>query len=167
MSDLTWIAEARKYIGQREIKGSKHNPLILSWLNKLSAWWANDEVPWCGAFVAQALQAADRNIPAHWYRASDYLNTGTRLERPCYGCIVVFSRSGGGHVGFIIGKDKYGNLMVLGGNQSDQVSIVPFNTSRVSGYIWPSKQGQQMLPNDERYQLPLLNSDGRVSVDES
>jgi len=29
LPELAWIAEARKHIGLREIKGSKHNPTIL------------------------------------------------------------------------------------------------------------------------------------------
>jgi len=37
LPELSWIAEAKKHIGQKEIKGSKHNPLFLSWLIKLKA----------------------------------------------------------------------------------------------------------------------------------
>ncbi len=168
MSELTWIKEARKHIGQREVKGSKHNPLILSWLKSLKAWWANDEVPWCGVFTAECLRVGNRALPKHWYRASDYLNWGTRLDAPCYGCVVVFTRQGGGHVGFVVGKDKQGNLMVLGGNQSDAVSIAPFNVGRVSGYRWPpSATDVPMSPSAGRYDLPILSSNGRVSVNES
>ena len=32
MNELSWISEARKHIGLREIKGAKHNPTILAWL---------------------------------------------------------------------------------------------------------------------------------------
>ena len=28
MTELTWIAEGRKHIGLREIKGPKHNPIL-------------------------------------------------------------------------------------------------------------------------------------------
>ena len=168
MSELSWIKEARKHIGLREVKGSKHNPLILGWLKSLKAWWANDEVPWCGVFTAECLRVGSRALPKHWYRASDYLNWGTRLDQPCYGCIVVFTRTGGGHVGFVVGEDRRGNLMVLGGNQSDAVSIAPFNVGRVSGYRWPpSATGAAMSPSPERYKLPILQSDGRVSNNEA
>lgn len=168
MSELSWIGEARKHIGLRETKGSKHNSLILSWLQKLGAWWANDEVPWCGVFVAECLRVGSRALPKHWYRASDYLNWGTRLDQPCYGCVVVFTRQGGGHVGFVVGKDKQGNLMVLGGNQGDAVSIAPFNIGRVSGYRWPpSATDVPMSPSAIRYDLPTLQSNGRVSANES
>lgn len=42
---------------------------------------------------------------------------------PELGCIVVFTRQGGGHVGFAVGRDKFGNLLILGGNQSDAMTI--------------------------------------------
>lgn len=168
MTDLSWIIEARKHIGLREIKGSKHNPLILGWLKRLNAWWENDEVPWCGVYVAECLRVGSRALPKHWYRASDYLNWGTHLDEPCYGCIVVFTRTGGGHVGFVVGKDRRGNLMVLSGNVGNAVSIAPFSIARVSGYRWPpSATGLAMSPYPTRYNLPILSSDGRVSTNES
>jgi hypothetical protein len=64
---------------------------------------------------------------------------------------VVFSRDGGGHVGFVVGQRENGDLMVLGGNQSDAINIRAFQRSRVSGYRWPVNE-----PKDPR-QLPLLN----------
>jgi uncharacterized protein (TIGR02594 family) len=168
MTDLSWIVEARKHIGLREVRGAGNNPLILSWLKTLKAWWANDSTPWCGVFTAECLRVAQRALPKHWYRASDYLNWGTRLDAPCYGCVVVFTREGGGHVGFVVGEDKRGNLMVLGGNQSDAVSIKPFSLGRVSGYRWPpSLKGTPMSPSVGRYKLPLLQSDGRLSSNEA
>ncbi|MBL0229482.1 MAG: TIGR02594 family protein [Moraxellaceae bacterium] len=166
-NELPWLVEARKYIGQREIKGSKHNPLILKWLQKLKAWWLDDETPWCGVFVANCLLTTGREIPKHWYRATDYLNSGFALDKPAYGCIVVFSRTGGGHVGFVVGIDKYGYLMVLGGNQSDTVKISPFDKSRISGYRWPANAGGLLLkPHSYRYELPILESNGSLSSNE-
>ena len=95
------------------------------------------------------------------------LNTGTRLDKPAYGCVVVFDRAGGGHVGFVVGKDKQGNLMVLGGNQGDAVNIKPFATSRVAGYVWLDwADGRKSAPKPERFELPLLDSNGQVSRNE-
>lgn len=167
-NEPTWISEGRKYIGQREIKGSQHNPIILSWLQKLKAWWRNDEEPWCGVFTAYCLLNTGREIPQHWYRAKDYLNHGLQLDKPAYGCVVVFSRDGGGHVGFVVGKDKDDNLMVLGGNQSDGINIKPFSVKRVTGYRWPANsRGETLKPHSYRYELPLLTSNGIVSTNEA
>ena len=41
MTELTWIAEGRKHIGLREIKGAKHNPTLLKWLICRTLLWDN------------------------------------------------------------------------------------------------------------------------------
>lgn len=115
----------------------------------------------CGTFAAISLLRANRFVPKEKFRALAYLDAGLRLSKPAYGCIVVFKRDGGGHVGFVVGKDKNGNLMVLGGNQNDMVCISPFKFDRVVGYIWPAlSDGQQTTPHEFRYDLPVLNSLG-------
>lgn len=161
-NELPWIGYARKQIGLREVKGAKHNPKIIQWLKNLKSAWLDDETPWCGTFVAECLREADLVYPSTWYRAKDYLNLPVKLNRPAYGCIAVFWRKGGFHVGFVVGIDKYGNLMILGGNQGDMVSIKPFSLDRLVGLRWASK-----YPLAERFNLPLLLSDGRVSENEA
>ena len=166
-SEPTWLALARRAIGTREIPGKEHNSTIRKWLIELGAWWTDDETPGCGTFVAHCAREADRALPKYWYRAKDWLNTGTRLDKPAYGCVVVFDRAGGGHVGFVVGKDKHGNLMVLGGNQGNAVNIKPFAISRVAGFIWLDwANGRKSTPKPERFELPLLDSNGAVSRDE-
>jgi hypothetical protein len=55
MSELPWIA-ARKHIGQMEIKGPRHNPLILQfWKDIKRGGIKDDETPWCAAFVGAML----------------------------------------------------------------------------------------------------------------
>lgn len=164
---LTWINEAKKHIGLKEIPGKAHNPTIIRWLNQLKAWWSEDETPWCGTFVAHCLKTTDHDLPKHWYRAKDWLKTGELLLKPAYGCIAVFERQGGGHVGFVVGKDKNGNLMILGGNQANSVTIMPFAPSRVIGYRWPSKNGMPSQPQAMNNQLPLLASNGKLSQNEA
>lgn len=162
MSELAWIKSARSKIGIREVKGSGNNPLIVGWLKNLKSAWLDDLTPWCGTFVAQCLKESGLNYPSTWYRAKDYLQMSVKLDKPAYGCIVVFGRVGGGHVGFVVGQDKHGNLMVLGGNQGDAVNIKPFSKDRVLGYRWPG-----IYPLPERYRLTLLDSDGKVSTNEA
>lgn len=161
-----WLDVARSYIGQREIKGARHNPAILSWWQRMGSHFRDDETPWCGAFVGGVLAEAGLPKFAKGAAARAWLGYGKPLDRPAYGCIVVFWRgkpSGwSGHVGFLVGVDRAGNLMVLGGNQSDAVNIKPFSRSRVLGYRWPS-----VWPHDERFSLPVLDSDGRVSTNEA
>jgi len=165
MTDPSWIAKARGYVGLREINGATHNPKILEWWRAIGAsWFKDDETPWCGAFVGGVLAEAGITPPAKGAGASAraWLEFGVRLSRPAYGCLVVFERAGGGHVGFVVGKDKAGNLMVLGGNQGDAVNIKPFAAERALGYRWPS-----VYPMEERFNLPVLASDGRLSQNEA
>lgn len=180
MTELPWLAKARKYIGLKEDKSkTTHNPQLVYMLyvmgkhnNEAKAWWRDDETPWCGLFAGFVLGQTGRFVVKQWYRAREWESDEmTKLDRPAYGCIVTFTRSGGGHVGFVVGKDQKGNIMVLGGNQGDAVNIKPFSVGRVTGYYWPSSfEGaklRKMRPHSYRYNLPLLGSDGRVSKDES
>lgn len=148
MKEPKYLTIARSLIGTREIIGKEHNSLIIKWLKKLNAWWLEDETAWCGTFTAHCLKEAGHDIPKHWYRAKAYLDYGVKIDSPCVGCIVIFNRTGGGHVGFVIGKDYAGRLLVLGGNQNNQVSIAPFNLTRVAGYRIPNyfPYSTQLLP---------------------
>lgn len=105
-------------------------------LEKLGAKWLLGQ-PWCGGAVAAWMQAAGCSIPTHWYRARAWADWGVPLDRPAHGCVVVFARTGGGHVGLVVGEDNAGRLAVLGGNQGDAVNIRSFDRSRVLAYRWP------------------------------
>lgn len=50
---------------------------------------------------------------------------------------MVFTRTGGGHVGIVVGETQTGSLLVLGGNQGDSVKISAFERNRVAAYRWP------------------------------
>src|SRR5690554_2385510 len=127
-----WIIEAEKYLGMKEVTGSNDHPLLnRGWLSFNLGWLIGQ--PWCGLFVAHCLRASDQFVPKLFYRAKSFLDYGEKIDSPCYGCIVIFGRTGGGHVGFVVGKDHQGRLLVLGGNQGNKVSVAPFDTSRVLG----------------------------------
>lgn len=133
-----WITEAEKFIGLREVKGAKHAPEIVQfWKDIKRGGIKDDETPWCAAFVGAMLERVGIKS-SRFESAKSYLQWGKQLVNPVPGCIVVFSRDGGGHVGFVMGKDKAGNLLVLGGNQSDAVNIKAFPISRAVGYRWPA-----------------------------
>ena len=53
------------------------------------------------------------------------------------GAVLIFSRGSGGHVGFAIGQDD-AHFYVLGGNQSDAVTIARVAKSRLLGARWPA-----------------------------
>jgi uncharacterized protein (TIGR02594 family) len=133
-----WLRLARADLGLAEIPGKDTAPTITRWLRELRAWWSDDETPWCGVAVAAWMRGAGLELPQHWYRAKAWLEWGYGIPGPCHGCVVVFGRQGGGHVGIVVGVAQDGRLMVLGGNQGNKVSIAPFDRFRVLGYRWPT-----------------------------
>lgn len=161
MVEYSWMDEARFYLGLAEIPGVRHNATIQSWLLRLGAWWRDDETPWCGVFVAHCLRYSGHDVPPLWMRARAWAAWGRPIGGPVYGCVVVFERAGGGHVGFVAGIDPRGRLMVLGGNQGNRVSIAPFDPARVLAYRWPAG-----LPVPDKRALPVIKSAGPVSEDE-
>lgn len=161
-----WLDRARTYLGEREIKGPHHNKKILDWWGDIGAHFEDDETPWCGAFVGGVLAEAGIKPVSGGASARNWLKLPVVLDKPATGCVVVFWRGspggGQGHVGFVVGKDQVGNLMVLGGNQGDAVTIKPFGRNRVLGYRWPGK-----WPDANRFQLQVIGSDGKLSQNEA
>lgn len=132
-----WLDIAFKYLGVTEISGSKHSSVITSWLLRLGAWWSDDETPWCGVFTGYVMKEAGYTIPKYYMRAKAWLDWGVPAMFPVQGCIAIFDRKGGGHVGFVVGQDVKGNLFVLGGNQGNKVSVAMFDKKRIVGYRLP------------------------------
>lgn len=136
-SELKWMAEARKYIGEQEIKGSQNNPLIEQWWRDIKRGGIkDDETPWCAAFTGAMLEHVGIRS-SRFESAKSYITWGMGLEEPVYGCVAVLTREGGGHVGFVVGLTQRGELLILGGNQGDAVNIRAFPRSRITTYRWP------------------------------
>lgn len=139
MKKPPWIVLAEQYIGTREIPGPRHEPKILAWWRKIfRGGIRDDETPWCSAFVGAMLEDAGI-APTRFESARSWETWGRSLPRPVYGCIVTFERAGGGgHVGFVVGQDVAGRIMVLGGNQNNEVRVSAFDMRRVTAYRWPA-----------------------------
>ena len=161
--ELKHVAKAREYIGLKE-KTANRNPTIDKWATELAGSWLVGQ-PWCGTFMAQVFKEVGLSgkIPKDFYRAKAWEQAGTRLDKPAYGCVVTFTRDGGGHVGLVVGITKGGMLKVLGGNQSDAVNISDFSMDRVTAYRWVSAG---VVPEQHRYDLPVLPA-GRISTNEA
>ena len=155
-----WLKVAYSFLGLREVVGPKHNKVILGWLEKLKAWWRNDETPWCGVFVAHCMQEAGLPFPKYYMRAKAWADYGSllRRDRLASGAILVFDRAGGGHVGFYVGEDA-GHYFVLGGNQGNAVSVMKLGKSRLVASRWPF--GVSVIGK------PVYMDGGIVSVNEA
>jgi uncharacterized protein (TIGR02594 family) len=121
-----------------EIRGPRHNSKIIGWLDKLGAWWRDDETPWCGVFVAHCVQDVGLPYPKYYMRAKAWVDYGSLLrpDRLAPGAILVFDRAGGGHVGFYVGEDD-GHYFVLGGNQGNAVNVMKLGKGRLLASRWP------------------------------
>lgn len=167
MSKPVWLEQAEKYVGLEEIKGPKHNAQILSWWKKIKQSFVDDETAWCAAFVGGVLEEVGITSTRS-AGARSYNKWGQELDGPAIGCVVAFWRGSptgwSGHVGFVVGKNAKGNIMVLGGNQGDKVSVAAFDTARVLSYRWPHGHP---LPTTGLNRLPTLALNGPLSTNEA
>jgi uncharacterized protein (TIGR02594 family) len=142
MSDLVWMIEAKRWLGVHERRDhGKLFPAVRRWLREK---YDPRETPWCGAFMGIVFKSALPNepIPDAPWGARNWLKFG----RPCplqTGAVAVFwrgKRQGwSGHVGFIDAIDhKNRRVRVLGGNQSDAVTLSWLSIDRLLGTRWPT-----------------------------
>lgn len=138
-----WLVAAGALIGVSEIPGPKSSPTIMSWVSRLKSAlgmaYTDDAIPWCGVFVAHVLAEAGFVPPPVAVRAKSWASFGIGLAAGSPGAVLVFSREGGGHVGFYVSEDV-AYYHVLGGNQGDSVSLTRILKSRLvpGGIRWPN-----------------------------
>ncbi|WVW37722.1 tail-associated lysozyme [Aeromonas phage Gekk3-15] len=158
---MKWLEEANKLIGIKEFAAPKSNPLIVQmWKDIKRGGIKDDKTPWCAAFVGACLERVGI-VSTRFESAKSYLKWGVTLERPVEGCIAVFDRDGGGHVGFVVGVDRVGNYQILGGNQGDAVKVAAFPRSRNPQFRWPDGIAIPSAP------LPMWDKGAPVSTKES
>ncbi len=106
---------------------------------------------WCAAFVNAVLGSQGVKGTGK-LNARSFLNFGTATDNPREGDIAVFSRgganSGSGHVGFFKGFDAQGNVIIVGGNQSNSVSTTTMSADKLLGFRRASPSGSDTpMPN--------------------
>jgi len=148
--DITAYDLASRYAGMKEVSGSTANPQVLAMLRlDGNTWVTDDSTPWCSAFmnyIAWLLRLPRSKSLA----ARSWLTIGKLIpfsDASIGYDVVVLARSLGtpdhpepgpevldapGHVGFFAGFDA-SQVWLLGGNQSDMVSVTPFPRSRILG----------------------------------
>jgi hypothetical protein len=128
-----WVDEMMRRKGLHE--GRDHAALS-AWLRSAGSAVDPARTPWCGDAVETAILRAlpDEPIPGNPMASINWLKFGRELKAPAFGAVLVFwrgSKSGWqGHVGFY----------VLGGNQSDAITITKIRKNRLrdGGIRWPS-----------------------------
>jgi uncharacterized protein (TIGR02594 family) len=127
------LVQAVKQLGVKEIVGKVHNPVILGWAKDLglSKVYTNDEIPWCGLFIAYCAKMAGVQVVERPLWALNWNKFGNRVSEPMLGDVLTFKRNGGGHVGIYVGEDNT-HYHVLGGNQNNSVSVSRIAKSRLN-----------------------------------
>jgi uncharacterized protein (TIGR02594 family) len=124
-----WLDYAYEELGVKEIPGPKSNPRVEQYHDAAGGSNWKDDVPWCASFITFIMKKAGYSAPKWPAAAKSWLNFGKSAGRPVLGAIAVKSRKGGGHVCFVVGRDKSGDYVYcLGGNQSDAVNIKKYPT---------------------------------------
>ncbi len=145
-----WLRVAYEELrrGVRELPGADHEPRILRYHATTTLAATEDEVFWCASFVGWCLdQAGVRGTRSA--RARSYLRWGVGVSavHPPVGAIVVLKRGGPGqpgpevieapgHVGFFWCHGPPGEIVVLGGNQGNAVSLSRYSVHRLLGVRW-------------------------------
>lgn len=163
LNGAPWLSEMRAITGVREVPGSANSPIIMSWRQEIArafpeqaayaSTYTGDSIPWCGYAVARCMAVRGIKPPfgssptSRWMWADAWSRWGEKLSQPIVGCVMTFTRSGGGHVALLERLD--GNVAYIrGGNQSDMVNVVRKSMSSFTAARWPSGWKQAKVPGN-------------------
>ena len=144
-SPTPWVDVARADLGVKEIPGREHNPKVLSYFAEVGhPEITDDETAWCAAALGAWLRRAGYPIPPKKdiLGARCFESYGKKLTAFKPGCICVFYRTKlrekdwRRHVGIGL-KETKTHIEVLGGNQSNAVSIQKFPKKNLTAMRWP------------------------------
>ena len=140
MPQPRWLDAAWGDFGVAEIAGARDNTRVVRYYADVGHPQVdNDEVAWCAAFLGACLERSGFRSTRS-LMARSYLGWGEPAADPRYGAIAVFSRGSDprlGHVGFLVGETA-ADIILLGGNQGDTVSVQAFPRARLLGLRWPA-----------------------------
>lgn len=162
MSNSPWLVTATELLGTTEVPGAASNPKIMDWAKKLGGWitsfYKDDSIPWCGLFVGHCFGVHGVKGPKNPLSALAWGDWGVKTT-PRLGAVLVFTRKGGGHVGFYVGETNTAYL-VRGGNQSDKVSDTWIAKDRLYACRWPEGFDAVTYP-------VYLTKSGKLSTNEA
>jgi uncharacterized protein (TIGR02594 family) len=130
---------ANSWVGKHEDKNTKQ---LADFIQRAGIDIDPTSEAWCAAFVGAVLHKHGVKGTGA-VNARSYLSWGKGTTTPVQGDVVVLWRgspsSWQGHVGFYAGTDANGNILILGGNQGDKVSIEAYNPKRLLAYRTATK----------------------------
>lgn len=154
-----WVSTMRAITGQKELPGSADSEFVLGMAKTiakaypdLAAYckqYTHDAIPWCGLTMAYVMAVngikpvTKKDGASYGFLwADDWKHFGTRLPKPIPGCVMVFTRNGGGHV-TQLEEITPTHFKCRGGNQSDMINVTSFARSvyeeRLTAAVWPDE----------------------------
>lgn len=160
------LKEALHLYGTIEYKGDKNNTVILNWAKEVGGWIGDfynmDSIPWCGLYVAICAKRAGFPFNQKALSAREWIKWGKLSLYPQLADVLIFQRSGGGHVGFYVAEDE-NYFHVLGGNQSDSVNITRISKNRLVS----ARQCEWKIAKPSNIRPIILQAYGNVSHNEA
>lgn len=166
------VSAAIQFLGIREVPGRANNPVIMNMANEigLQSIYTNDDMSWCAVFINYLCKITNKPLvdakgdTYNLMRARWLMNWGKAVpfENMQLGDIGILSRENGGHVFVIIGKTPAGNIIGIGGNQSNAVTFSEFDSKRL---IAVRRFYATQAPDSAK--LYIVESDGKLSTNES
>lgn len=131
------IQAATAFLGLREENAEEAKTLSAFFKSTVGIDLNPAKTAWCAAFVDAVLKTTGSEGTGK-LNARSYLDWGKPVDTPKVGDVVVFSRGDPngwqGHVGFYMGTNEDGTIKVLGGNQSNSVSVSDYSADKLLGY---------------------------------
>lgn len=146
-------------------KETGSNPNILASYKAVGCSQNSDTVPWCAAFAGSLLKSSGiKSLKTLSSLAYKGFGTSVDVSKPDtwrLNDIVVFSRKGGGHIGFFRGFNKANNsVLILGGNQSDNLTEVGFKITEAFPVVYVGRSWE--IP--AKYDRPVTYSGTGSSI---
>lgn len=128
------IQRACATLGTREVDGPKSNPTILGWIREFLPWARDDSTTaWCAVWLAKLMRDCGLGIPGAPYRAKSWETWGVPVPPVdgYAGDVVVLKRGKNAYHVAILLKYSFDKIWVIGGNQSDAVTVATYPASSV------------------------------------
>jgi uncharacterized protein (TIGR02594 family) len=176
--DPAWLRAAYKDLGLKELPGARHSARILAMFRAAGhPQVKDDETAWCSAAMnAWMAEAGIRGTGK--LTARSWLEWGRNVsDRPIpRGAVVVFKRGNSswqGHVALCITDGGGSHITVLGGNQSNAVTVAKYPRSALLGARWPDDpkpfppkrpEPAESVPDDDDLPPPETPGEPEVTV---